>query len=108
MPFPEFWGHKPVEMPLVIVRGQDFTQTMQIDPSEPPPAGSVSRIDLVTPKDVLVTSWDGIVGSEQIDFSVESEITDALPKKLNYYHYIVYPDDPDLDMCISYGAVEFI
>lgn len=103
--FPEYWGYKPHEMPLYIVRGQDFRQEMPISGQELPP-GSTARIELVNSKGVTVSTWTGAVSPALIEFSVESEDIDALPKGLSYYLYVVYPDTPDTDFCLTYGSVE--
>lgn len=98
-------------MPLVIVRGQDFVQQMMIDPEDALPAGTTARIEIVRAgkSRTLVTTWEGYVSPDLIEFSVESEDVDQLPYSgLNYYLYVVYPDTPDLDFCITLGAVEHL
>lgn len=98
-------------MPLVIVRGQDFTQKMEVDPSDTLPDGTTARIDIVRANSsrALVTSWDGICSPNLIEFAEESEDVDALPwYGLNYYLYVVYPDSPDLDFCVTLGPVEHL
>lgn len=107
MAFPAEWGHRPVEMPLVVVRGQDFTQTMNIAPVDSIPTGTTARIEIVDNKKSLVTTWVGWTEPLQIYFAVESEEVDELPKRgLSYYLYIVYPTEPDLDFCLTYGSIE--
>lgn len=95
----------------MIVRGQDFVQQMMIDPEDALPVGTTARIDIVKAGKArtLVTTWDGICSPELIEFSVESELVDELPYSgLNYYLYVVFPDTPDLDFCVTYGAVEHL
>lgn len=111
MNFPEEWGHRPVEMPLVIVRGQDFLQQIEVDPSDTLPAGTEARIEVVKAgrARTLITTWHGVVSPNMIEFAVESEDVDLLPYTgINYYLYVVYPDTPDLDFCITYGSIEHL
>lgn len=109
--FPVEWGHRPEYMPLVIVRSQDFYQQMMIDPEDALPVGTTARIDVVRSNRSreLVATWDGICSEELIEFAVESELIDELPRTgLDYYLYVVFPDTPDLDFCVTYGVVEHL
>lgn len=110
--FPEEWGHRPEEMPLVLVRGQDFTQQMVIAPEDALPDGTTARIDIVRAgrNRALITSWDGLCSEELIEFAVESELVDEIPytSGLIYYLYVVFPDTPDLDFCVTLGSVEHL
>lgn len=84
---------------------------MDIDPSDTLPAGTEARIEIVRAGKArtLVTTWTGVVSPTLIEFAVESEDIDLLPYSgLNYYLYVVYPDSPDLDFCMTYGSVEHL
>ena len=111
MNFPEEWGHRPEEVPLVIVRGQDFVQDMDIAPEHSLPDGTTARIEIVRAgkSRTLVTTWHGEVSPSLIRFAAESEVVDLLTYSgLNYYLYVVYPETPDLDFCVTLGSVEHL
>lgn len=102
-------GHEPIKDPLILTLGADFVHRYKKNESDPEfPAGTESRIEVYTSKDssTPVATWSAsLIDTEFIEFRVESEDTDEIPARYHYRLYVVYPDEPTLDMCWCYGDI---
>lgn len=103
-------GHEPIKDPLILTLGADFVHRYRKNAADPDiPEGTEARIEVYDDKNSTdpVATWPAsLVDTDAIEFRVESEDTDQIPDRYFYRFYVVFPDDPTLDMCWFHGQIK--
>lgn len=89
-------GHLPIEDPLILSRGADYVNAYEKHPQDPAfPPGTTAAIEITKTSSLtspILATWPAEnVSPTEIDFWVQSELTDLISPPAVYRLMVYYP-----------------
>ncbi|MFD9804760.1 hypothetical protein [Streptomyces sp. NPDC059071] len=102
---PGFLGYQPTIEPLKLTTGASFVQTIQASGTATFPTNTAVKIVLTAPGGAVLDTWNGVVGTNTVTWTVANTAADAIPAGSRYTILVTYPYTPAVTYAWYEGVV---